>query len=172
MESKELLEQMDEIRKRLPVSFREAKEALEKNEYDIPSALAVLEESKAGEHRIGLRQAERFLADPVLRLRRRGQDLIGLSPLAAAALLLAGIRRPKLLLLSAAAVLLSGTDILINYQESQYSLQKAISNKSQRAADNVHEMKGMLDDRLQDIKETGFRRESPHHGQHYFTFQI
>lgn len=172
MESRELLELMDEIRKRIPVSFREAKAALEDNGYDITGALVDLEESGHRGKSEVFERAGWFFLEPVLTLRRKGEDLIVLSPLAATGLLLAGTKRPRWLLLSAAAVLFSGTDILIRYNNRHYSLQQAVSKKSQKAAVNVQEMKGLLDDRLQDMKETGFRRETQSHGRHYYTFQV
>lgn len=172
MDSKELLELIDEIRKRVRVTYDEAREALERNGFDAVAALTELEEVTGFNLRERVQEAGEKLSVPTVEFRRRDRSLFKVpGPLAIGAILLS-LKKPKLLLLAAAGILVSGTDIAVDCRGRKFSLQEAMSSKSKQAAGNVHTMKERLDDRFHDMKEQGFRMEPTPHGERYFTIKL
>lgn len=104
-------------------------------------------------------------------LRRQGQRILQIPPPVAVGLVLWGIRRPKCLLASAAALLATRTDIALVCPGLDVSAGELFSDKSRHAAENVQDMREKLDDRFQDLREQGFHREGEP-GQRYFTIRL
>lgn len=172
MESMALLELMDQVMKRVRVTHQEAKEALERNEYNVVEAILELEASPGRASELSRKTVD-LVMDPTVTLRRRGRDLIKVPVIAAAGVALLGLVKPKLLVLSLGALLVSGTDIALTYDgNKEVSLHQSFKNRSGKAAANVADMKDKLDDRFHDMKERGIYKENREPGLSYFTIKL
>lgn len=179
MESKELLERMDEVKKRVPVSYQTARDALERNDYDVLEAVLELERTSGS----GRSPFMAFEHQPkhAISLWRSGRDLVKVpAPLAMGAVLLA-MKKPGLLAAALGAVIVSGTDIrLLKEGEKKFSLHETFFQRTGLSADELTDMRGSmvdkLDDRFHDIKERKefglFRDGNEPSGVKHFTIRL
>lgn len=172
MDNKDLMELIDEIKKRLRVSYEDAKAALERNQFNLVEALDDLEERSGIPIREKVEETGARLTGPTVTFRRGGQDLVTVPAVVVLAITLIGLKRPKLLLGAGAALLLSGTDAALTCQGKEVSLHESVFRRSRKAAANVQEIRERLDDRLQDMKDQAFQKEGPSHGDRYFTIKL
>ncbi len=173
---------MDEVKKRVAVSYQEARDALERNDYDVLEAVLELEASSPGQC-AGQSLLTSLKAQPrhALSLRRGDRDLVTLpAPLALGAVLLA-TKKPRLLALALGAVIVSGTDVrLLTAGGKTFSLHETFFQKTGLSADGLTEMKDTmvdkLDDRFHDMKERKefghFRDGNEEAGVKHFTIRL
>lgn len=179
MESKERLELMDEVKKRVEVTYKEAGEALERNGFDVLETVLELEMKKVV-HGVDVKQ--RFKPRHAVTFHRKGKDLVTLP--AAAVLggaLLLGMKKPALLIVAVGAAAALGTDIrFLKDGEEKFSLKESFLMKTRLSASGIADMKESvmetLDDRFHDIKdrrEMGiFRDGQEHGGVKHFTIRL
>lgn len=173
MESMELLDRMDQVRRRVKVTYEAAKDALEDNNYNVVEAIMELEKEHGQAALEFSRKTRDRVLEPSVILRRRGKDLLQVPALAAAGAVLIGLIKPKLLLVSFTALLVSGTDLTVSWGDGQaVSLFEGFRKKSKKAVVDVADLKEKFDDRYHDLKDRGFTKEQRKAGLNYFTIKL
>lgn len=178
MESKELLERMDEVIKRVPVSYQIAKETLERNDQDVLATVLELEETATGE--VSGQCFMDSLPKCQIALWRKRELMKVPVPFALGAVLLS-MKRPRCLAALLGAVILSGADIRVLKEGEQcFSLHETFFQHTGLSAQGLSEMKGSVVDKLDDhfhdrkeFKEFGkFRDVKENAGVKHFTIRL
>ncbi len=138
----ELLNKVDEVRKRKKVSYEVAKNALELNNFDTLDAVIYLENLK-GERYEDLKD---YKDKTVENIKKTGMEMMKFSnkdhevelpiPVVAIGSLLL-LKKPKLFVVLALGILLSGTDVTLNKGAKEFNLTKPIRKKTKKVFDDL-----------------------------------
>lgn len=167
MDRREANRKTNQIKKNVHVTWQEPEDSMEGNGSNVVVALTEFDESDGAHIDCFLGKVKENIFIPTVELRYKSRSLLRVpAPLAFGAVLLA-LKKPKLLLLSLAAILVSGTDLTLEGRDRSYSLQDAAFTKSGKAAKSLQGLKDRFDG---DGK--AFQEDSKSHGDRYFEIQL
>lgn len=168
-----LLSNVDEVRKRVRVSYRQAWEALEKNDQDVLKTIIELEDKPLDNIvELSQRTLDRVRQEPYFILRRKGKTLVKAPAIAGAAAAVVGIMKPKILLLGIAGLILSGTDVALAYNDKEMSFNESFQKKSGEVTKSVQKRKADLELKYSEIKEAVFLKDIRDGGDKYYTVRL
>ena len=161
-----------EVDKGVYVTWEQEEDNRTGNDSKVVVALTDLSEGDEFSFKERLFNAKENLFIPKVELRHKRRSLIKVpAPLAVGAVLIA-LKKPKVLFLALTGILLSGTDVTLECRNRDFSLHDAVFTKSRKAAKNIQDMRGRLDDHLHDMSDKSFHRDSKSGGERYFTIKL
>ena len=173
MESMELLDRMDQLKGKLMVGNEAARDALEDNDYNVAGAIMELEGEPVQPSKEISAKTRDHIMDPSVTLRRKGKDLLEVPAVVAVGAVLVGLIKPKLLVLSLTALLVSGSDLAVSYGDNkEVSIFEAFRKKSGKAVANVIDLKDKLDEHYHDIKGKSFNKDHPKDSLGYYSIKL
>ncbi|PKK38759.1 hypothetical protein ABB02_02065 [Clostridiaceae bacterium JG1575] len=174
MDSKELMERIDQVRSRVKVSHKEALGALKEHQYDVLDAVIALEEGHRKERVDQVRRTVSKVTAPTISLQRHGHSLIRVPAMAfGAGVFVAALWKPKALAIGTAVLALSSVDLAYEKGNGEtVSVARLLKHRTAGAIRTVQETREDLETRFQDMKDAGYLKDQHDAGEKYFTISL
>lgn len=171
----EKLLKIDEVRKRINVSHKLAKEALDNAGDDILEAVMILEEKypetiDSIKH-TAQKTVETLKDSPLIKISKDKEEILSLPAVFGLGAALLAIKKPKLLFISIGLGIISGLDLSLKYGNKEYSVRESLKVSSDKFHDNIIKTRSELENKIFESKDKGFLKEDKS-GERYHTIKL